>query len=111
MAAGSAIIVLIDIFRLLIRSGVIAALLSTQTPAASDHSINHEPPAWINAGLKIAPETGAHLLRRICRLEALSGHVAMSDLSPLSGVKRTLSRHRGRAVAPGQTYSSPLCPG
>jgi hypothetical protein len=24
---------------------VIAALLSTQTPAASDHSINHEPPA------------------------------------------------------------------
>jgi hypothetical protein len=45
MAADSAIIVLIDIFRLLVRSGVIAALLSTQTPAASDHSINHEPPA------------------------------------------------------------------
>jgi hypothetical protein len=45
MAADSAIIVLIDIFRLLARSGVIAALLSTQTPAASDHSINHEPPA------------------------------------------------------------------
>jgi hypothetical protein len=43
MAADSAIIVLIDIFRLLVRSGVIAALLSTQTPAASDHSINHEP--------------------------------------------------------------------
>jgi hypothetical protein len=41
MAADSAIIVLIDIFRLLVRSGVIAALLSTQTPAASDHSINH----------------------------------------------------------------------
>jgi hypothetical protein len=45
MAADSANIVLIDIFRLLIRSGVIAALLSTQTPAASDHSINREPPA------------------------------------------------------------------
>jgi len=45
MAADSAIIVLIDIFRLLVRSGVIAALLSTQTPAASEHSINHEPPA------------------------------------------------------------------
>jgi hypothetical protein len=45
MAADSAIIVLIDIFRLLVRSGVIAALLSTQTPAASDHSINHEPSA------------------------------------------------------------------
>jgi ABC-type uncharacterized transport system substrate-binding protein len=44
MAADSAIIVLIDIFRLLVRSGVIAALLSTQTPAASDHSMNHEPP-------------------------------------------------------------------
>src|SRR5258708_2094280 len=45
MAADSAIIVLIDIFRLLVRSGAIAALLSTQTPAAGDHSINHEPPA------------------------------------------------------------------
>src|SRR5262245_49106796 len=32
-------------FRLLVRSGVLAALPSTQTPAASDHSINHEPPA------------------------------------------------------------------
>jgi hypothetical protein len=45
MAADSANIVLIDIFRLLVRSGAIAALLSTQTPAASDHSINREPPA------------------------------------------------------------------
>jgi hypothetical protein len=45
MAADSAIIVLIDIFRLLVRLGVIAALISTQTPAASDHSINHKPPA------------------------------------------------------------------
>jgi hypothetical protein len=36
MTADSANIVLIDIFRLLIRSGVIAALLSTQTPAAMD---------------------------------------------------------------------------
>src|SRR5215813_3070038 len=45
MAADSAIIVLIDIFRLLVRSGVLATLPSTQTPAASDHSINHEPPA------------------------------------------------------------------
>jgi hypothetical protein len=45
MAADSAIIVLIDIFRLLVRSGAIAALLSTQTPAAGDHSINHEQPA------------------------------------------------------------------
>jgi hypothetical protein len=45
MAADSANIGLIDISRLLVRSGVIAALLSTQTPAASDHSINHEPPA------------------------------------------------------------------
>jgi hypothetical protein len=51
IAADSAIIILIDIFRLLVRSGVIAALLSTQTPAASDHSINHE-------GLRIAPENG-----------------------------------------------------
>ena len=32
-------------FRLLVRSGVIAALLSTQTPTASDHSINHKPSA------------------------------------------------------------------
>src|SRR5262245_57079106 len=49
MAADSANIALIDIFRLLVRSGVITALLSTQTPAASDHSLNHEPPATINA--------------------------------------------------------------
>jgi hypothetical protein len=42
MAADSANIALIDIFPLLVRSGVIAALLSTQTPAASDHSINRE---------------------------------------------------------------------
>jgi hypothetical protein len=51
MAADSANIVLIDIFRLLVRSGAIAALLSTQTPAASDHSINRElsssPPALL----------------------------------------------------------------
>jgi hypothetical protein len=45
MTADSANIVLIDIFRLLVRSGVIAAPLSTQTPAAGDHSLNHEPPA------------------------------------------------------------------
>jgi len=32
-------------FRLLVRSGVVAALLSTQTPTASDHSINHKPSA------------------------------------------------------------------
>jgi len=32
-------------FRLLVRSGVLAALPSIQTPAASDHSLNHEPPA------------------------------------------------------------------
>ena len=51
MAADSANIVLIDIFRLLVRSGVIAAiLLSTQTPAASDlpSIMSHQP--WINAG-------------------------------------------------------------
>src|SRR5215469_10194522 len=98
MAADSANIVLIDIFRLLVRSGVVAALLSTQTPAASDHSINHEGARPRRAADAARPRRRGNrvkmpvLLQCMSPLLAQSGHagrVAQCLLCPLLGVKGT----------------------
>jgi hypothetical protein len=110
MAADSANIVLIDIFRLLVRSGVVAALLSTQTPAASDHSINHEGARPRRAADAARARRRGNrvkmpvLLQCMSPLLAQSGHAERSDVCPLSGVKRTWPRDEAlSAVDPKRT--------
>ncbi len=85
-------------FRLLVRSGLIAGLPS-QTPAASDHSINHEPP-------------GTDQGRRSCKdFKGRSGRASQQKrLSPVSYGSSASDRHardaRGMSASPRKRTNS-----
>src|SRR5215831_14195335 len=107
MAADSANIVLIDIFRLLVRSGVVAALLSTQTPAASDHSINHEGARPRRAADSTRPRRRGDRTSNPCASFA-AVHESAYGTKRTCPSRRSMSAFEGKADIDGRVTPRPI---